>query len=137
MPITRRQFLRIAGTSAAGLAASACTVAPQLRVTRPLTIWTLQTVIDDVLARWRRLNPTQQISRIPVAPDEYVRRLTDALDGREAIPDIVVATTDVLAHFSEPGALFALNDVSFDIENSPRLVLRKHRLPINANSRYR
>lgn len=73
-------------------------------------------MIDDVLARWRRLNPAQQIVRVPVAADGYVRRLEDALNGNEAVPDIVVATTDILAHFSEPGALYALNDASLTIE---------------------
>lgn len=116
MSITRRQFLSVASMTAAGFVANACTGAPQLRVARPLTIWTLHTMIDDVLARWRRLNPAQQIVRVPVTPDEYVRRLADALNGSEPIPDIVVASTDILAHFSEPGTLYALNDDALTVE---------------------
>lgn len=116
MSITRRRVLQLAGTGALALAVPACGVAPRIAGARSLTVWSVDYLLDDVLARWRRINSTQQVTRVPMAQSAIVARLRNALAGNEPIPDVIVASTDTLAHVSEPGVLHPLNDIDFALD---------------------
>lgn len=67
-------------------------------------------MLDDVLARWRRFNPSYDVTRVPIAPRSFVQRVQQAYAGAEPLPDVIVANTDMLAHLSAPGVLHPLND---------------------------
>ena len=115
MPMNRRHILQLSGTGLGMALATACGVAPAIRVSRALTVWTIQYIIDDGLARWRRLHPEIAVTRIPVPADTFVSRLDAARAGGEPVPDVVVAPSDIVARFSQPGVWHALDDQQFTV----------------------
>lgn len=113
--MNRRHILQLSGTGLGMALATACGVAPTIRASRTLTVWTIQYIIDDGLARWRRLHPEIAVTRIPIAVDAFVSRLDAARAGNEPIPDVVVASSDIVAQFSQPGVWHALDDLQFPV----------------------
>jgi ABC-type glycerol-3-phosphate transport system substrate-binding protein len=115
MPMNRRRFVQLS-TSGLGVAVtSACGIAPTLRVSRALTVWTTQYMVDDLLARWRRLNPSHPITRVPVAASQFTQRLQAAFAGAEPLPDVVITASDTIARFSQRGMWHALDDLKLPV----------------------
>ena len=115
MPMNRRRFVQLSASGLGIAMTSACGIAPTLRVSRTLTVWTTQYIVDDILARWRRLNPEHTITRVPVAAEQFTQRLHAAFAGTEALPDVVITTSDIIAQFSQRGMWHALNDRQFPV----------------------
>ncbi|MFM7679432.1 MAG: ABC transporter substrate-binding protein, partial [Roseiflexaceae bacterium] len=113
--MNRRRFVQLS-TSGLGLAlTSACGIAPTLRVSRALTVWTTQYIVDDILARWRRLNPAHAITRVPINAVQFTQRLQAAFAGAEPLPDLVVTTSDTIARFSQRGMWYALDELKLPV----------------------
>jgi multiple sugar transport system substrate-binding protein len=83
---------------------------------RKIVVWTLAEDLKTFADKYQEDNPNKEVEVTIISPADYPTKLTTALKGKSAVPDVIVGEPQMLPNFFEAGFFEDLTKEPYNIE---------------------
>lgn len=102
--------------SVSSFVACSSTTSEKANGNNKIVVWTLAEDLKTFAEKYQQDNPDKEVEVTIISPADYSTKLTTALKGKSAVPDVIVGEPQMLPNFFEAGFFEDLTKEPYNIE---------------------